>query len=128
MQVYTVHLRREGLDPDHDIVVVKEGFCWPALVFEALWALWHRLWLAAVVMIAVSVVLGGIVQAMGADPLTQVFVNAGIAVAIGLLANDLRRRGLARAGFAEAGIVCAPDADAALYDFLRHNPDVVAAP
>ena len=47
MRLYSVHLRRHGLDPDRDIVLVKEGFSWPALLFSFLWALRHQLWLAA---------------------------------------------------------------------------------
>ena len=48
MRLYSVHLRRHGLDPDRDSVLGKEGFSWPALLFSFLWALRHRLWLAAV--------------------------------------------------------------------------------
>ena len=40
MRVYSVHIRRHGLDYDRDIAVVKEGFSWPALCFGALWALY----------------------------------------------------------------------------------------
>ena len=60
MNVYTVHLRRHGLDPDRDLLVVKEGFSWPAFFLSFLWALWHRLWVPA----------AGVFLARAAPPLT----------------------------------------------------------
>ena len=36
MRLYSVHLRRHGLDPDRDIVLVKEGFSWPAFFITVL--------------------------------------------------------------------------------------------
>ena len=52
MRIFTVHLRRHGLDPDHDLIVVKEGFSWPAFFLTGFWALCQRLWLAAALMFA----------------------------------------------------------------------------
>ena len=50
MKIYSVHDRPGSLAPDRDVVLVKEGFCWPAFFLTALWALWHRLWRAFVAM------------------------------------------------------------------------------
>ncbi|MBI2584926.1 MAG: DUF2628 domain-containing protein, partial [Rhodospirillales bacterium] len=36
MRLYSVHLRRHGLDPDRDLVLVKEGFSWPAFLLSFL--------------------------------------------------------------------------------------------
>ena len=33
------HIRHSGLDPDRDVVLVKEGFSWPAFFFSGFWGL-----------------------------------------------------------------------------------------
>ena len=127
MKVYTVHLRREGLDPDRDLVVVKEGFCWPAFLFTGLWALWHRLWLAAITIIALSAACSMIAKWLGADSLVQGTLGLAVSVLIGFAANDLRRCRLERQGFVDAGVSCGDDGDAALLHFLRGHPEIARA-
>ncbi|MEK9754022.1 MAG: DUF2628 domain-containing protein [Rhodospirillaceae bacterium] len=128
MRVYTVHLRRHGLDWDKDIALVKEGFSWPAFAFAGPWALWHRHWLAAVVLIAVPVTLSGLAEALGAAPLTQAALSIGWSTVVGMLANDWRRFFLERQGFEEAGVAAGRDADEALLGYLRDNDIEAPAP
>ncbi len=47
--IYTVHVRGRGR-ADDDVVLVKDGFSWPAFFFSLIWALWHRLWFFALIM------------------------------------------------------------------------------
>ncbi|MEK9752349.1 MAG: DUF2628 domain-containing protein [Rhodospirillaceae bacterium] len=128
MQVYTVHLRREGLDPDRDVVLVKEGFCWPAFLLTGLWALWHRMWLAALTVVTLSVLSGVVAGWLGADSFVQGAVGCGISVLFGFVGGDLRRGRLKRDGFAEAGVSCGDDGDAALLQFLRRHPEIADTP
>lgn len=127
MNVYTVHIRRHGLDPDKDIVLVKEGFCWPALFFSGLWALWHKMWLPALAIIFLSAGLGFATQLIGLDATTQSLIGGGASVLIAMLANDIRRHMLDRWGFAEAGVVCGGTRDAALLSFMQAHPDLTGA-
>ena len=122
MRLYSVHLRRHGLDPDRDLVLVKEGFSWPAFLLSFLWALWHRLWLAAAVVAAAHGALGVVVVLLGANPVAEVALSLGIGAVVGFIANDLRRRKLARQGFAFAGVVVAGDVDSALKRYLDSEP------
>ena len=54
-KVYTAHVRGRG-GVDADIVFVKDGFSWPAFFFTAVWALWHRLWLFALIVLGQNLV------------------------------------------------------------------------
>jgi hypothetical protein len=126
MQLYSVHVRRHGLDPDRDLVLVKEGFSWPAFFLSFLWALWQRLWLAAAVIFAAHAAVGGAAVALGANPLAEAALSLGLAAVVGYLANDLRRRKLAKQGFVFAGVVAADDADAALKRYLDSDPALAA--
>jgi hypothetical protein len=125
MRVYTVHLRRQGLDLENDIQLIKEGINWAALLFTALWALWHRLWWPALAVIAASMLVAGFGKSLGADEPTQSLLGFAVAAVLALLANDLRRAALERRGFTEAGVVCAADEDAALLKFMQAHPGLV---
>jgi hypothetical protein len=126
MLLYSVHLRRHGLDPERDIQLVKEGFSWPAFLFSFLWALWHRLWLtAAAIFLAVSAV-NAAVYWLRPDWLSQTALSVGLGVIVGYLGNDLRRRKLTRLGFVFDGAVSGDDPDKALRRYLDGEPALAA--
>ena len=126
MRVYTVHLRRQGLDPDRDVMLVKEGFCWPAFLVSVLWALWCRLWWVALAFLVAELALSGAAALLGLDPVSQAAVSAGVAVIIGFVANDLKPWTLRRQGFVEVAVVTADSRDAAERRFYDHNPQLAA--
>jgi hypothetical protein len=123
MRLYTIHVAAPAAGvagPDRlgamieGAVPVKEGFCWPAFFFSIVWALWHRLWWVALALIIINVALRGIVTGLGADPVVQTVVSVAIAVAIGFLANDIRRRNLARRGLSERAVVASSNGEGAV--------------
>lgn len=126
MQLFSVHLRRHGLDPDRDLVLVKEGFSWPAFFVPLLFALWHRLWLMAAVVGAALLAFAGLDLLLAPDPLSAAAVSVGFSVVAGLLANDLLRRELDRRGFALENVVSGKDGDEALRRFLDNSPAFAA--
>ncbi|MCH7958416.1 MAG: DUF2628 domain-containing protein [Proteobacteria bacterium] len=126
MRLYTVHVRRHDPDADSDLVLIKEGFCWPAFFLGPLWALWHRLWLAALVLLVAALALGGVGMALGLDGLSQGAVAVGLAAIVGFVANDLRRRRLARRHFTLAAVVSGAGREAAEWRFLDGEPALAA--
>lgn len=126
MRVYTVHLRRPLLEPDRDVVLVKEGFSWPAFFFSVLWALWHRMWLVAFGLIVVQVVISIIAEAIDLGPVVDLILSVGFALIVGFCAGDLRRWTLARRGFVETGIVAGENASSAERRFYDRRPAVAS--
>jgi hypothetical protein len=126
MKVFTVHTRHGGLDPDRDVVLVKEGFSWPAFLFTVVWALWCRLWLVALAIVVVEVAFNAVLAALGADPASRAAVSLGMAVGLGLVGNDLKRWTLSRRGYVESDIVTGLDADAAEGRFFDRHPQIAA--
>ena len=62
MRIYTVHespfwALAEKAVPGADVVLIAEGFCWPAALFTVLWAAWHRLWLVALAILGAGAAL-----------------------------------------------------------------------
>ena len=126
MRHYTVHLRRHGLDPDRDLVLVKEGFSWPAFFFSVLWALWHRLWLVAGIFFLIQLAMSLVLAVWTLDPVSASAVSVGAALIFGYAANDLRRWVLGRRGFVETAVVAADGLDGAERRFLDDEPALAA--
>lgn len=126
MKVFTVHTRGGGLDPDRGVVLVKEGFSWPAFFFSLLWALWCRLWLVALGIFLIEIAANALLAVLGADPPTQAAISLGLAAALGVVGNDLKRWTLSRRGYFESDIVAAADGDAAESRFFDGRPDMAA--
>lgn len=121
MRIYSVYIRRHGLDPERDIALVKEGFSWPAFAFAALWALWHRHWLWAVGLFLIPLAFGALAGGLGLNPAGQATLTIGWSILVGLFANDLRCWILERQGFVEAGVAAGKNDDGALLDFLSDD-------
>lgn len=114
MRLYTVHIPAgvgSGLAPDSEPVLIKEGFCWPAAIFNVFWALWHRLWLLALLLLLASAAIEFGLAVLGADDVLRVAVNLAFALFVGSSANDWRRHWLARAGHRLSDIVAAGNRD-----------------
>jgi len=126
MRVYTIHMRRPLLDPERDIRLVKEGFCWPAFFFSLIWALWCRLWLAAAGILVAEMVLRAVLGLLGADVLTQGVVSFAFAVLLGVFGNDIKRWTLFRSGYLQVAVVTGSNRDAAERRFWDDRPSLAA--
>ena len=118
MQTYSIHIRRKGLDVERDFVVIKEGFNWPAFLFNGLWALWCRQWLAALVTFLLLVLVFCLPWLIGGTKLDQFILSLCGFVIFGMLANDISRWYLDRADFVEVGIYIGHTSDEALFGYL----------
>lgn len=126
MRVYTVHVHRRRRDPDRNVVLVKEGFCWPAFFFSAIWAIWKGLWLVAVLFVVLEIALGLVFDVFLIDPLTQAALALLLSLAIGFFANDLRRWTLTRRGFRDGGVVVGRNLLAAERRLFEGDPGLAA--
>lgn len=120
MTVYTVHVRDTGLKPS--LALVKDGFSWPAAIFGFFWALVVGAWEVAVVLFLLQLVVGVAVPLLVGDPTSQAVIHLGVAVATGLIANELRRWSLDRRDMFEEAVVSAHDKEEAERRYLDANP------
>jgi hypothetical protein len=104
------------------VVLLREGFCWTALIAPLPWFLWHRMWLVAALWTAGSVIAGLALP----EPLLP-WVAAAAQILIGFHARDLRRWTLARRGLVEQGVVAARTFDAAVARLATLRPDLARA-
>jgi hypothetical protein len=116
LDIYTVHVK-PGDSPLH-AVYVPEGFSFWAFIFQPLWALYHRLWLVALLMLGASVLLDVMTSAMGLSFMAATVLQLLLAFVIGAEARDLWRWTLRRRGYEMRAALAAADKDEAELRFF----------
>jgi hypothetical protein len=111
MRVYTAYEKAgpAGPDSDSDVVLIKEGASFLALVLPLLWPIYHGMWLVLLgqIIIAAGLVGGRVFLELGD---LEIFILASaFMVAMGFQANDMRRWTLLRKGFSFSGVVAGND-------------------
>ena len=108
-------------------IVVRDGFSLAGLILGPLWLAWHRLWLAAIVALAVMVGLNVIGLRLGVEGPAS-WVSMLVSLWIGLEGSALRLAGLRRRGFVDIGVVQAANRDEAELRFAAGLRDDAPAP
>ncbi len=118
MRLYSVHLRHNGRHADRDLVLVKEGFSWPAALFTVFWALAHRMWWVAMGVFALFTLVGAVLVWLGVGETADGLITIALMVGVGMVGNDLRRWSLSRADFLEVAMVSGKNVEDATRRFL----------
>ncbi|MEX1147363.1 MAG: DUF2628 domain-containing protein [Sphingomonadales bacterium] len=109
LNIYSVHVRPEDGERPEDVVFVREGFSFWAFVFQPLWALYHRLWLVAVLLFVVGIGIEFLVRTLGIGGVGPYALALGVAILIGTEAANLRRWTLTRRGYEEVAVAVGSD-------------------
>lgn len=108
-------------------VFVPEGFSRAAFFLGPLWLVWHRLWLELLAWLVLF-------AALASGELRFIAAGTGFLIAVllelllGLEANNLRRGGLARAGYRLVDVAAGATRDDAERSFFRRALTPDAAP
>ena len=109
MAVFTVHLKQAGVDDRRrialDAVFLKDGFSAAAFVFGPFWLLVSRLWLAAIVYVALASVLAFLALALHLPPIAALMLTLLLNLLLGFEAGNLLRGRLERRGFGTVNVV-----------------------
>lgn len=129
---YTLHLPRNAVPGEPAALerasVVRDGFVWPAFLFTVLWFLWHRLWIAAlIVAVAIAAVVGAGV-ALDLRPGPAALVSLLLSLLVALEASSLRRWTYARRGRPAADVVSAGSSAEAEEKFVARLAAGISAP
>ncbi len=114
MATYSVYARPDDRN-GADAIFVSDGFSFAGFIFTGFWALWHRMWIVAVLLFAAMLVASAL-------PLASI----AISLLTGVFGNDLKRWSLARRGFSEIGISHGHDLEEAELRFYLSPRDVAA--
>ena len=116
MPVYTVHApvaNGADLAAADKFVFVRDGFHFWAALASVVWLVWHRLWLALIGWVAVTVGIGFALGALGAGSREILVADILIAILTGLEAATLQRWTLSRRKWRQLDIVVADNEEAA---------------
>ncbi|WP_375454489.1 DUF2628 domain-containing protein [uncultured Methylobacterium sp.] len=117
MRSYTLHLPFECRPGEaHDLdraQLVPDGFSGAAFAFSVLWFLYHRLWIAAGLVLAGLCATALIGYGLGLSPVSGTVITVLASLLIGMEASTLRRWTLARNGRPARDAVVAFNADEA---------------
>jgi hypothetical protein len=122
MPTFTVHqppprLGEPASAPER-FVFVRDGFHFWAFVLTPFWLLRYRLWLAFVIYLAVSILLGIALRLSGAGATLQFLAGTLVALLVGFEAATFRRAKLTRRGWHMLGFVVGEDTEAAEQRFF----------
>ncbi|MBX3579309.1 MAG: DUF2628 domain-containing protein [Rhizobiaceae bacterium] len=105
---------------------VRDGFAFLAFLVPALWLLWHRLWVEALV--AVAIALGvSLLGTLSGYAVAGSLLSLLVSIYVGLEGAALRIAALRRRGWAEWGVVEADTAEDAETKFVFEMDGLPAA-
>jgi hypothetical protein len=132
MPTFTVHAppskKGEATTEAERFVFVRDGFHVWAFVLAPFWLLAHRLWLALLGYLVVSVVLGLVLVLLGVSAQVQLPASLLIALLVGFEAATLWRWTLTRRGCKTLGFVVGEDRDIAEQRFYEAWANRAAVP
>ena len=122
MRHYTVQ-QMPGWDTgtDPDVVLIKEGFCWPALFMPLLWMIYHLQFLGLLAYLSATAVLSAVVKSTGMEPLLGLLLSVVLSLLVASLANDWRRWRLAEKGYELVAIAAADNLRQAEEKFFHRD-------
>jgi hypothetical protein len=114
LRIYSIHLPPPYSTKDREPEAVREGFAPAAFLLTLVWALVHRMWLRAGVLLGLFVVFGVLGEIIALNAAGQAVVGLAIMIWAGMEGNDWLRESLLRRGWRDAGVIAADSADAAI--------------
>ena len=125
MAIYSIH-NSKGAPPEQ-AVFVRDGFSFGAFLFTFLWAAWHRMWVVAGVLLAITgaLTLAGNLHVVPGTLLT--ITSLAVSFIFGCEARGLQRRALIASGKAEVGLTHGRRAEEAELRYYLETEDVPAA-
>lgn len=120
MALFTILEAPDGLP--EKVAVIREGFSLPAAAFTMFWALWHRMWVVAVLLFAITVALELGAGAFRLDPMLVSAAGLAVSILFGFEARALRALSLSRAGYRNVGMISAESRESAELQYFTQRP------
>ncbi|MFN0265135.1 DUF2628 domain-containing protein [Tepidamorphus sp. 3E244] len=113
MVLYTAHAPQgaapTGRDAADKVVFIKDGFAFGGFIFTFFWLFLHRVWLAAIVVLALTMAISTIGQILPEYATEAWLVGLLLSLMVGLEGNEWRRRALERKGYTLIGVASGRD-------------------
>ncbi|PCI86325.1 MAG: hypothetical protein COB24_10000 [Hyphomicrobiales bacterium] len=87
-----------------NIVLVKDGFCWPALFFTPFWLIFRGMWLILILYIGISMIFWAVENAGYMSSDVAFWAQVGLSILFAFEANFLRKWTLQRGDYRHIGV------------------------
>jgi hypothetical protein len=119
MAWWTAH-NKPGKGAD-DVVFIREGFSWWALLFPLLWLAFKGMWIVLLLALAAQFLIWSVAEALGFSEFMRLVFSCAINLILAFEGNNLLRWTYERRGFTELGLVHGDDLDEAEYRFFSET-------
>lgn len=126
MAIYTVHSRQPDTRNGDDIVFVKEGFCWPAFLFTAVWLLYKRMWIVLAMVVAYELAVAASGDLLNLGALALLPGSLAVSLVLGFEGTDIYRWTLRLRGYREIGVQSGQSLEDAELGFFASLPSAAA--
>ncbi len=116
MAWWTVH-NKPGKGAD-DVVLLREGFSWWALIFPLPWLVIKGMWIVLLVALGVQFAIWALAEALHLSDAMRLAMSLSINLILAFEGNNLLRWTYERRGFEELGLVHGEDLDEAEFRFF----------
>ncbi len=128
MRSYLVLTPPGGPDRDHrSTIVLPDGFSWLALLFPWIWLIWHRLWIAGVVVFLLQIGSGVLLGMPGLE-LAGGVLGFATSLLVALEGRNHYANALVRRGWTLEGVISATDRQTAEEIYFSSLPQPVQQP
>lgn len=101
-----------------NIVLVKDGFCWPALLFTPFWLIFRGMWLVLVMYIGISLLFWAIENSGYISSGIAFWAQVGLSILFAFEANYLRKWTLQRGNYRHIGVSLGRNLQEAEFNFF----------
>jgi hypothetical protein len=108
---------KDGASAD-DVVFLRDGFRWWALIFPFPWLVIQGMWIVLVIALAAQFLIWAVAEALGFGEAMRVIAGLAINLILGFEGSNLLRWTYERRGLSERGLIEAPDLETAEYRFF----------
>ncbi|WP_341756232.1 MULTISPECIES: DUF2628 domain-containing protein [unclassified Candidatus Tisiphia] len=113
MNIYSIYVNPQK--KDNDFIIIKQGFSLFAALFNMFWALYHRMWIALIITLIISIAMSN----LGFAHFTFAS-RIAIMLIFGFFAADMREYDLQRKKYQLTEIILAKSEIEAELKFLKH--------
>ncbi len=122
MHIYSVYGEAKDSNNLQKIVIIKEGFSWPAFCFSIFWIVYSAHWLVSCGVLF-SVILTVIY--LKVDVIEMISSYLWFSIFLGIFANDMQRWFLEKKNFQLLDLIFCKNKDSALIKFLSRKQILV---
>ncbi|MBL1242664.1 MAG: DUF2628 domain-containing protein [OCS116 cluster bacterium] len=98
------HKAHNGDFSNGNIVLVKDGFCWPALFFTPFWLIFRGMWLILTLYVGFSLIFWAVENAGYISSSAAFWAQIGMSILFAFEANFLRKWTLQRGHYRHIGV------------------------